>query len=99
MSSISVNVRFYGARKNVFHFRERSFYGVRKKCLPFPRMFVFRCKKKMSSISVNVRFYGAKKNVFHFRERENEKGGGEFGRNYFFVRCGCKKNFIRRGTM
>ena len=84
MSSISANVRFYGARKNVFHFRERSFYGVRKKCLPFPRMFVFTMQEK---------------NVFHFRERENEKGGGEFGRNYFFVRCGCKKNFIRRGTM
>ncbi len=40
MSSISVNVRFYGARKNVFHFRECSF---------------LRCKKKMSSISVNAR--------------------------------------------
>ena len=53
----------------------------------------------MSSISVNVRFTMQEKNVFHFRERENEKGGGEFGRNYFFVRCGCKKNFIRRGTM
>ena len=84
MSSISANVRFYGVRKNVFHFRERSF---------------LRRKKKMSSISVNVRFYAARKNVFHFRERENEKGGGEFGRNYFFVRCGCKKNFVRRGTM
>ena len=36
MSSISANVRFYGVRKNVFHFRERSFLRCEKKCLPFP---------------------------------------------------------------
>ena len=51
MSSISVNVRFYGAKKNVLHFRERSF---------------LRRKKKMSSISANVRFYDARKKCLPF---------------------------------
>ena len=59
---------FFGARKNVFHFRERSFFGARKKCLPFPRMFVFTMQEK---------------NVFHFRERENEKKAESLGEIIF----------------
>ena len=82
--ALCVKVHFTVQEKNVFHFRERSF---------------LQCEKKMSSISVNVRFTVREKNVFHFREcsflrckkkmspisvnARMEKGGGEFGRNYF----------------